>query len=156
MAFLVPAGGFTQALEETSKQLAGLGAVQAGDDRGDTIRRVSFLVNAPGWGAVTTTVFDYREEYQRTDQGWLRTRYVFEYRTIDPRSRRAHHRHGVWDIHQHCEPPGRPSGEHYTDVERLLQATHEAFARVYELSAPIVCSGLRIKPGPRHPTKEDE
>lgn len=148
MAILIPAGGFTQQLEEFAKQLAYLSdVVDVGDDRGAQLRSTSFRVELPDPSSGASTIFDYREEFRRTQGGWLRTRYHFELRVSQPNernrlhSRKAHHEHEDWGIHQHCESPGRP-GAHYVDVERLKQATHEDFLRFVAKGSPIECSGL--------------
>jgi len=146
MPFLRPAATFTQALEEITNQLAKYGSVDASDDGGRRRRNVAFVVDVPGYGIRTVATLEYRERYKRSAQGWLRDRYVFEYRTPSPRSRRAHHEHVGWGIHQHCEPPGITSLEHYQDVERLLLATHEDFARLLDRGEPVRCLGLKVRP----------
>lgn len=147
MPFLRRAGTFAQAFDEIIKQLAKYGEVDASDDTGKRRRSVSFLVEVPGYGLPTAVTLDYREEFKRSAQGWLRDAYVFEYRTTAPRSRRAHHQHVGWGIHQHCEPPGRRSQEHYEDIERLLLPTHEDFSGLYERSEAVQCLGLKRKRG---------
>lgn len=145
MSFLRPAATFAQAFDEIIKQLAKYGEVDASDDTGKRRRSISFLVKVPGYGLPTVVTLDYREKFKQNEQGWLRDSYVFEYRTSVPRSRRAHHQHIAWGIHQHCEPPGRASDEHYEDVERLLLPTHEDFSGLYDRGEPIRCLGLRRK-----------
>ncbi len=147
MPVLVPASGFGQQVEEFAKQLSYLTeAVEAADDERSPIRATSYLVEVPDARSGVTTTFDYREEFRRTRGGWLRSRYWYELRlsranTAELHSRRAHHQHEVWGIHQHCETPTSPDG-HYADVERLLQATHELFVKRYAASQPIDCAGL--------------
>jgi hypothetical protein len=144
--FVRQPGTFAQTLDEIAKRLANHGDVDAKDDGSATRRRrVSFLVAAPGYGAPTVAIFEYRERYRRMAEGWLREAYAFEYRPVTPRSRRAHHQHGTWGIHQHCEPPGEHSREHYEDVERLLELTLEEFGGMYERAELIRCVGLRRK-----------
>lgn len=143
MPLLRPAATFTQAFDETVKQLAKYGEVDASDDTGKRRRSISFLVKVPGYGLPTAATLDYREEFKRSVQGWLRDSYVFEYRTSAPLSRRAHHQHIAWGIHQHCQPPGRASDEHYEDLERLLLPTHEDFAGLIERAQPVRCFGLK-------------
>lgn len=145
MPFLRTAATFTQAFDETIKQLAKYGDVAASDDGGRRQRVVAFVVDVPGYGAPSAATLEYRERYQRRAEGWLRDGYAFEYRTAGPLSRRAHHQHVGWGIHQHCEPPGIPSSEHYEDVERLLFATHEDFAGLHERSEAVRCLGLKLK-----------
>jgi hypothetical protein len=143
MPFLRPAATFTQALDEIAKQLSKYGAVDASDDGGTRQRSVAFVVDVPGYGAPTAAILEFRERYKRNAQGWLRDSYVFEYRTPAPRSRRAHHQHVGWGIHQHCEPPGVTSHEHYEDVERLLLPTHEDFSGLHQRGEPVRCLGLK-------------
>jgi hypothetical protein len=148
MPFLRTAATFTQALDEIEKQLAKYGSVEASDDEGTARRSVAFVVHVPGYGVPTAATLEYRERYKRSAQGWLRDGYAFEYRTAAPRSRRAHHEHVGWGIHQHCESPENRSPEHYEDVERLLLQTHEDFTRLYDSGEPIRCLGLKRKRGP--------
>jgi hypothetical protein len=143
--FLRPAATFAQTFDEITKQLAKYGAVDASDDEGTRQRNVTFVVDVPGYGVPSTATFEYQERYKRSVQGWLRDAYVFEYRIAAPRSRRAHHHHTSWGIHQHCEPPGTTSHEHYEDVERLLLPTHEDFSGLYDRAEPIRCLGLKRK-----------
>jgi len=143
MPFLHAAATFTQTLDEITKQLAKYGDVEVSDDEGKRRRNVGFRVDVPGYGLPTVLILDYRERYKRSAEGWLRDSYAFEYRTPAPRSRRAHHQHVGWGIHQHCEPPGTPSAEHYADVERLLLQTHEDFASLHDRAEPVRCLGLR-------------
>ncbi|MGH2490539.1 MAG: hypothetical protein ACRDF9_03440 [Candidatus Limnocylindria bacterium] len=148
MPFQQPTATFTQAFDEVTKQLAKYGSVDASDDGGKRQRNVAFVVAVPGYGIPTVATLEYRERYKRSVQGWLRDSYIFEYRTASPRSRRAHHQHVGWGIHQHCEPPGVASHEHYEDVERLLLPTHEDFSALHERGEPVHCFGLRRKRGP--------
>ncbi|HET7701494.1 MAG TPA: hypothetical protein VFM06_11585 [Candidatus Limnocylindria bacterium] len=146
MPLVVPATGFTQQVEEFAKQLLYLSEdVEVADDQGDPVRATSYLVEL-----VTTTgntaTFDYREEFMRTRAGWERRRYAFELRYTEPtsgslHSRRAHHLHEPWAVHQHCKTAKSPA-DHYADVERLLQATHELFVRQWLSVTPIDCAGL--------------
>ena len=142
MPFLLPIGGFRQTVDEIEKQLAYYGDVRSNVQGATTARcSVSFEVSAPGYGAETVAEFVYRERYRRAAGGWLREHYVYEYRAF--RSRTAHHQHGAWGVHRHCEATGHPSRAHYADVERLLQPTHEGFVRLYERAQPVRCFGLR-------------
>ena len=146
MPFVRPARTFAQTLDEIAKRLARYGDVEAADE-GTGIRRrdLSFVVTAPGYGMPLVATFEFRERYRRMAAGWLREAYVFEYRPLSPKSRRAHHEHGTWGIHQHCEPPGKSSDEHYQDVERLLEPTAEELAGLYDRGEQIRCLGLRRK-----------
>lgn len=147
MPVVVPASGFRQQVEEFAKQLAYLTeVVEVADDERTPIRATSYLVQIPDARSGVTTTLDYREEFRRTDGGWTRTRYWYELRVSRPNtaqlhSRRAHHQHQSWGIHQHCQTPTRLD-DHYADVERLLQATHELFVKRYAASSPIDCAGL--------------
>jgi len=143
MPLLRPAATFAQDFDEIIKRLAKYGEVYASDETGQARRSINFLVEVPGYGLPTAATLDYREEFKRSAQGWLRYAYIYEYRTAAPRSRRAHHQHGAWGIHQHCEPPDVISHEHYDDVERLLLPTHEDFAELIDRSEPVRCLGLR-------------
>ncbi len=143
MPFLQAAATFAEALDEITTQLGKYGEVEVSDDEGKRQRNISFFVSVPGYGLPTAARLDYRERYKRSAQGWLRDAYAFEYRTSAPKSRRAHHQHVGWGIHQHCEPPGRVSSVHYADLERLLLPTHEEFAGLYERAEPVRCLGLR-------------
>jgi len=143
---VVPASGFAQQVEEFAKQLLYLSDnIEVADDHGDQVRATSYLVELrAAHGNIAT--FDYREEFTRTRIGWQRRRYAFELRFADPRSRslhsrKAHHLHDPWAIHQHCETPAN-ADDHYADVERLLQATHELFLKHWLSGAPIDCAGL--------------
>ena len=147
MPFLRPSATFTHAFDEISKQLAKYGSVDASDDEGKRQRNVAFVVDVPGYGVPTAATLEYRERYMRSAQGWLRDAYVFEYRIAAPRSRRAHHQHVGWGSHQHCEPAGKTSDEHFEDVERLLLPTHEDFSGAYDRAEPILCLGLRRRKG---------
>ncbi|MEP6694110.1 MAG: hypothetical protein ABJB39_05660 [Chloroflexota bacterium] len=138
------AASFTQALDEITKQLGKYGEVEVSDDEGRRRRNIGFLLKVPGYGLPTAALLDYRERYKRSAQGWLRDSYVFEYRTPAPRSRRAHHQHVGWGIHQHCEPPGIASTAHHADHERLLLSTHLDFIGLYERSEPVRCLGLKL------------
>lgn len=144
MPFLRTAATFTQAFDEVNKQLAKYGEVDASDDEGRRQRIIAFVVSVPGYGAPTAATLEYRERYQRRAEGWLRDGYAFEYRTAAPRSRRAHHQHVGWGIHQHCEPPGIASEQHYEDVERLLFATHEGFIGLHDRGESVRCVGLKV------------
>lgn len=143
MPFLRPAATFTQELDEIEKQLRKYGSVDASDDEGKRKRNVAFVVDVPGYGLPRVATLEYRERYKRSAQGWFRDAYAFEYRTSARRSRRAHHQHTAWGIHQHCEPPGRSSHEHYEDLERLLLPTHEDFAGLLDRAQPVQCLGLK-------------
>ena len=145
MPFLVPGGAFAQALDEVAKLVGSYGTLDALDEGGRHRRRVSFVLTLPGYGLPTQATLEYSERYRRTDQGWLREGYRFEYRTVDPRSRRAHHQHGRAGIHQHCEPTGGTSRDHYEDVERLLLPTHEDFSALWTHGEPVRCLGLKRK-----------
>lgn len=153
MPVLVPLAGFSQQVEEFAKQLAHLAeVVEVGDDRGDPVRAISFFTETLDPADATTTTFDYREEFRRTRQGWLRLGYWYELRRSRPRptafrGRRGHHQHAPWNIHQHCETPTSPD-DHYADVERLLQATHELFVQHYASGSSINCAGLVSLPRP--------
>ncbi|HUG06937.1 MAG TPA: hypothetical protein VMQ78_10360 [Candidatus Limnocylindria bacterium] len=125
--------------------MAKYGSVDASDDGGKRQRNVAFVVDVPGYGFPTAATLEYRERYKRSAQGWLRDAYAFEYRTAEPPSRRAHHQHVGWGIHQHCEPIGKKSDEHFEDVERLLLPTHEDFSGFYDRAEPILCLGLKRK-----------
>jgi hypothetical protein len=146
MPVFVPANGFTQQVEEFAKQLLYLSdQIEVADDHGDPLRATSYLVELPAANGDLAT-FDYREEFTRTRIGWQRRRYAFELRFAKPdsrslHSRRAHHLHDPWAIHQHCETPASPD-DHFGDVERLLQATHELFLKQWLSGAPIDCAGL--------------
>jgi hypothetical protein len=141
--FLQTAATFAQALDEITKQLGKYGEVEASDDLGKRRRNIGFLVSVPGYGSPTAAVLDYRERYKRSAEGWVRDSYAFEYRTSSPRSRRAHHQHIGWGIHQHCEPPGSASSTHYADLERLLLPTHEDFAGLHDRAEGVRCLGLK-------------
>jgi len=145
----IPANGFAQQVAEFVKQLEFLtdDGVDADDDEGTSTRRTSYLVVIPDAHTGTATTFDYREEFRKITGGWLRSRYTYELRVTQPRgtalhSRRAHHEHDPWGVHQHCQSPSSWDDAHYADVERLLQATHELFVRQFASSSAIDCSGL--------------
>lgn len=142
MPYLLPNSGFDQTLDEIEQLLSPFGDVSVQRD-GTTDTRISFLVSAPGYGQPQEAVFEYREWYHLTSQGWLRVRYKFEYRPTD--SRKAYHNghQGHWGPHQHCEPRGRRSGNHYADYERLLQPTIEELGLLYARHEQIECIGLR-------------
>lgn len=149
MPHFVPASGFAQQVEEFVKQLSYLTdeEVVADDDDASPTRQTSYLVAIPDDRTGVGTTFDYREEFKKIAGGWLRSRYVYELRVSRPRSadlhsRKAHHLHDPWGTHQHCQTPSLHDDAHYTDVERLLQATHELFVRQFASSSPITCSGL--------------
>ena len=142
MSLLIPLSAFSQQCEEIAKQLRADGQVLATDTgSGKGVRRVSFSVDAPGYGAPTVARFEYRERFRRVREGWLRDEYTFEYLPQRSPGRRAHHLHRPWGIHQHCSPTGRRAG-HYRDVERTLQAAHEAFLDLYDSDAPMDCRNL--------------
>lgn len=70
--------------------------------------------------------------------------YVYEYRPQPPPSRRAHHDHEPYGVHQHCrEALKREVHSHDADRMRLLEETHEAFERLYFDEAAIRCAGLQ-------------
>jgi hypothetical protein len=146
MHIVVPANGFAQQVEEFAKQLLYLSEdIEVADDHGDPVRATSYVVRLPAAEGNIAT-FDYREEFTRTRNGWQRRRYAFELRFAEPRtrflhSRMAHHLHEPWAIHRHCETP-TSADDHYADVERLLQATHELFLKQWLSAAPIDCAGL--------------
>lgn len=114
---------------------------------------VRFLLEAPGFGQPTVAVFEFVEWFDKTAQGWLRVRYKFKYRPAA--SRKAHHQHASWGFHQHCEPPGRVSTDHYQDDERLIMQTVDAFTQLYASGQPIQCVGLR-KLGSRRTRADSE
>ncbi len=145
----MPVSGFSQQVEEFKKQLSFLAdqGVEVNDDEGTPTRSTSYYVEIPDPKTGIMTTFDYREEFQRVDHGWLRSRYFYELRfsapnTAEQHSRRAHHEHAPWAVHQHCQTPTRPDDHHYADVERLLQATHETFVRQFLSASAVDCSGL--------------
>jgi hypothetical protein len=146
MPLVVPATGFAQQVEEIAKQLLYLSdEVEVGDDHGDPIRATSYRVELMAADGNTAT-FDYREEFARTRAGWQRRRYAFELRFTKPtsrslHSRKAHHLHEPWAVHQHCKT-AVSADAHYADVERLLQATHELFVKQWLSVTPIDCAGL--------------
>ncbi len=142
MPYVIPASGFDQSIDEAAQFLSQFGDVDLQVD-GSTDIRVSSLVTAPGYGAPIEVVFEYREWYHLTDQGWLRVRYKFEYRPKDSRKAYHHGHPGEWGAHQHCEPSGRKSGNHYQDHERVLLQAAEELGRLYASGAPIDCVGLR-------------
>ena len=149
MPYFVPANGFRQQVDEFAKQLSYLAdeGVKADDDEGSPTRAISYLVEIPDARTGIRTTFDYREEFQRVAGGWLRSRYFYELRISPTRnesthSRKAHHLHDVWGIHQHCRASTSADDVHYADVERLLQPTHELFVHQFASSSPIECSGL--------------
>lgn len=149
MPHFVPASGFAQQVEEFVKQLSYLTdeEVVADDDGASPTRQTSYVVAIPDDRTGVATTLDYREEFKKIAGGWLRSRYSYELRVSQPRSadlhsRKAHHQHDPWGIHQHCQTPSLHDDAHYTDVERLLQATHELFVRQFASSSPITCSGL--------------
>jgi hypothetical protein len=147
VSLLIPFGAFTQQCEEIEKQLEIYGHVEVNDlGSSKGVRRVSFLVDAPGQGAPTVATFEYVEQFRRVREGWHRDQYYFDYRPQQPPGRKAHHLHDPWGFHQHCSDDGRPRSEHYRDIERLLQATHEAFASLYVRDQPVECINLtRLK-----------
>jgi hypothetical protein len=140
--YLLPLTGLAQQLDETEKLLSQLGTVGAELDEGPNMR-VSFKVDAPGYGLPTEAIFEFREWYQRTAQGWLRQRYAYEYRPGS--GRKAHHmgHPGLRRAHQHCEPPGASTGTHYEDHERLLEPTAEELGALHARRRPIDCRELR-------------
>ncbi len=147
MSLLIPFGAFSQQCEEIEKQLEIYGRVEFKDVGARTgVRSVSFAVNAPGRGAPTVATFEYVERFHRVREGWYRDEYYFEYRPRLPPGRRAHHLHAPWGFHQHCSEDGRTRSEHYHDIERLLQATHETLASLYVRDQPVECDNLtRLK-----------
>jgi hypothetical protein len=144
----VPAGGFTQQVEEFVKQLSDLtDEVLADDDEASPVRSTSYLVAIPDHRTGVTVTFDYREEFRKVARGWLRLRYAYELRISQPSStklhaRRAHHDHTPWGTHRHCVTRSYVENVHYADVERLLQATHELFVQQFVSGTPIDCFGL--------------
>ncbi len=146
MPLVVPANGFAQQVEEFAKQLLYLSDhVEVADDQGDPVRATSYLVELPA-AEGTIATFDYREEFTRTRVGWQRRHYAFELRFTEPtsrslHSRKAHHLHEPWAVHQHCKTATSTDGR-YADVERLLQATHELFVKQWLSVTPIDCAGL--------------
>lgn len=142
MPYVIPASGFEQSLDELAQMLSQYGDVHLQRD-GSTDIRVSFVVEAPGYGEQLEAVFEYCEWFHPTTQGWLRQRYRFEYRPNGSRKAYHHGHSGGWGTHQHCEPPGRRSGNHYADYERVLQQAAEEFGRLYARPTPISCFGLR-------------
>jgi len=140
--YLVPLSAFDQEIAEAERLLSQFGDVSTTFD-GRANVRVAFSVEAPGYGLPHDATFELAEWYRRTDQGWLRRRYKFEYR---PRSsRKAHHmgHRGSRRPHLHCAPPGRPSRAHYEDHERLLRPTAEELGSLHLSGRPIDCRGLR-------------
>ncbi len=149
MPLFVPASGFTQQVEEFAKQLNALvdRGIEVNDDKASPTRSTSYYVEIPDARTGVTATFDYREEFRKVERGWLRSRYIYELRFSLPNrdvqhSRRAHHEHDPWVIHQHCQTPSCPENVHYADVERLLQATHDVFVRQFMSAATVDCSGL--------------
>lgn len=123
--------------------LAPFGDVVVDDLEDRQGRAIELLAEAPGHGLPRRAVFSYRERYRRVGQGWLRERYLYEYRQ-EPPSRRAHHDHPPRGVHQHCREPMRPElHRHYEDRERLIEEAHEEFTHMYLAAAPIECGGLR-------------
>lgn len=113
-------------------------------------RALILRVHAPGYGSPTAAVFEYRERYRRTREGWLRDFYIYEYRPQPGPSRRAHHEHAPHGVHQHCREAARAERDpHYEDRPRLLEEIHETFERLYSEAQAIRCGGLRpmAKPG---------
>ena len=142
MPYLIPANGFDQSIDELAVMLSQYGDVHLARD-GATDVRVRFTVEAPGYGEPLEATFEYCEWFHATAEGWLRRRYKFEYRPTGSRKAYHHGHAGGWGAHQHCEPPGRTSGNHYADYERVLLQAVEEFGRLYASETPIVCFGLR-------------
>ena len=142
MPFLIPRSGFDQEISETEGFLSQFGDVRTDLYRGTRVR-ISFVVAAPGYELPTEAVFEFHEWYRRSDEGWLRERYSYEYRPAE--SRKAHHlgHPGLRRAHQHCEPRGRRSRLHYDDHERLLRPTAEELGALHASGKPIECGGLR-------------
>lgn len=149
---LVAFAAFQRRFEEIEKMLASVGEAETRDSGADRASRsVSFTVNAPGYGLPREATFEYRERYRRTDEGWLREAYEYEYRPQPPPSRRAHHDHRPYGVHQHCHEASfsRPRS-HYLDRARLLEEVHEAFEHLYAEGGPVQCAGLHpLRPRPR-------
>ena len=122
--------------------LAPLGDVTVEDLVRDDDRRIRLRAQPPGHGLPSTTVFEYRERYRRVAGGWLRERYLYEYRPHRTRERRAHHDHPPLGLHQHCRSMSATETGHYADRMRLLEEVHEEFSLLYLTAAPIDCAGL--------------
>lgn len=142
---VVRAASFRQRLDGIEKMLSALGDIEAGDTGMDASdRSILFRVDAPGHGLATRAIFEYRERYRRQREGWRRYGYSYEYRPAPPPSRRAHHEHPPYGVHQHCRERHRPERHsHYGDHERLLEATHEELVRLHLGEREIDCGGLR-------------
>ncbi len=144
---LVPFGHFRQRVDAIEKLLGPLGDVAVEELAADGARTLKFVLMSPGHDLPTRAVFEYRERYERTGGGWLRDRYFYEYRPRPSPSRRAHHDHGPYGVHQHCREAGRAAtAPHYRDVTRLLEETHEEFAEQFLNAVEIDCTGL-LPPG---------
>jgi hypothetical protein len=147
VSLLISFAAFTQQREEIEKQLEVYGHVEVSDiGARKGVRAVSFSVDVPGQGEPTIAKFEYTEQFHRVREGWFRDEYYFEYRPKQPPGRKAHHLHDPWGFHQHCSEDGRIRADHYVDIERLLQATHEGFAYLYARDRPVECLNLiRLK-----------
>lgn len=133
------------------KRLQPLGDVHVSDGRSKGRRRLRFRVGSPGYGLPVEAVFEYTEWYARTSQGWLLTKYVYEYRPEPPPSRLAHHLHEPLGAHRHCvdtRSTGQP--DHYEDYLVVLEQAHEEFAALAARRRPVSCTGLRPLSVRRH------
>lgn len=132
-------------LVEIEKRLQPHGDVHFSDEgRNKGRRRIRFRVAAPGYGLPVEALFEYAEWYARTSQGWLLTKYVYEYRPEPPPGRLAHHLHEPFGAHRHCadaRSPGQP--DHYEDYPVVLEQAHEEFATLAAQRRPVSCAGLR-------------
>ncbi len=139
---MISAAAFDQEALETARVLSKFGEVAARRD-GRSRLRLSFVVDAPGYGEPTEAVFEFHEWYQRTRDGWMRDRYSYEFRPR--RGRRAHHmgHAGLPRPHQHCEVSATPTGVHYEDYERLLRPVVDELAALYASGRAVDCAGLR-------------
>jgi hypothetical protein len=142
---VVASGAFRQRVEAIEKMVASVGEPEALDTGGSGPRRsISFTVVAPGHGLPREATFEYRERYRRIAEGWLREAYLYEYRPASSPSRRAHHEHRPYGVHQHCRQAFRREvSSHYEDRLRSVEETHEDFERLYFDREPIRCDGLR-------------
>lgn len=142
---VVALGAFRQRVDAIEKMLASVGEPETLDTGGSGTRRsISFTAVAPGYGLPREATFEYRERYRRITAGWLRETYVYEYRPASSPSRRAHHEHQPYGVHQHCREASRTEvSSHYEDRSRSLEETHEDFERLYLDREPIRCDGLR-------------
>jgi hypothetical protein len=140
----VPATAFAQRIDGIEKMLGGVGEVTTQDLTRNGRRTISFRADAPGYGAASRAVFEYRERYRRIAPGWIRDRYVYEFRPEPQRVRRAYHDHPPRGVHQHCRDRSGPEAHsHYVDRERLLEEAHEEFIALFFGGVPIDCGGLR-------------